>query len=143
MVNIWINHCPLDAEILDDDVCIQMKTPWKNQDDYEEQIKLNRDHEHTLPFQWNLISVEQEKSNDLTEISLEMLSSEAKAAGNYSFIVCNKEVTMRVRSTLEACHAAAEKAFKSVGKSIRLIFKKGTLTLEVGNEVEADSFNDT
>jgi len=69
MVNIWINHCPLDAEILDDDVCIQMKTPWKNQDDYEEQIKLNRDHEHTLPFQWNLISVEQEKSNDLTEIS--------------------------------------------------------------------------
>jgi hypothetical protein len=28
LVNIWINHCPLDAEPLDDEICEQLETPW-------------------------------------------------------------------------------------------------------------------
>jgi hypothetical protein len=29
MVNLWLNHCPLDAELLEDEVCEQLETPWK------------------------------------------------------------------------------------------------------------------
>jgi len=28
MVNIWLNHCPIDAEIMEDELCSQMKTPF-------------------------------------------------------------------------------------------------------------------
>lgn len=28
LVNVWLNHCPLDAELLDDDVVEQMESPW-------------------------------------------------------------------------------------------------------------------
>jgi hypothetical protein len=28
LVNIWINHCPLEAEPLEDEICEQLETPW-------------------------------------------------------------------------------------------------------------------
>ena len=28
LVNVWLNHCPLDAELLDDDIVEQMESPW-------------------------------------------------------------------------------------------------------------------
>ena len=73
MVNVWINHCPIDAEPIDDELCSQMETLfWE---DYESDTKTNKpkgmlkkgddeEYQSQPPFRWNLETVKVEQNQN-------------------------------------------------------------------------------
>lgn len=72
LVNIWINHCPLDAEPLDDEIIMQLKMPFAvKAEEHHEGDKTNDD--SSSMFQWN-------DAKDCSTLPLEIPKVSVKAA---------------------------------------------------------------
>ena len=127
MVNIWLNHCPLDADLLDDDIVSKLKTPW---DTSLEQAN----NTFKLPFQW--------KANkpDILDAPCLLGVFQADPAGSEETVICNHKVEICFNEKMETQHEISRKTTN--GSSIELTFQKGSVTLKVGDEVSDDDNED-
>lgn len=110
LVNIWLNHCPLDAELLEDVVANQLKTP-------------------TNKGLWN-ISLD---TPDDLESRLIGVDKE-DPAGEEETVICNHTVTLFYNEKMEKQHEISIEATKKK-KSYALDFSVGSLRLETGELV--------
>jgi len=162
LVNIWLNHCPIDAELLDDDLIAGMKTSWQEDctvvdgDRFEfadgavtgevpnKSYNRKRDSTtidslgYTPPFRWSLPNVTK-PDNKLPKQQITGMEDKSKWAGIETSVICNREVAMQFRSTMEDYHRVSRAAFDADGKSIELSLTEGAVHLEVGDEVEDSS----
>ncbi len=136
MVNVWLNHCPIDAELIDDDICQQMKTYWEPK---KSETNLKSDSE---PLQWTVSDPDK---------SIEVLSKEATLGKGDSdslteiieSVICNRNVTIKFRPCEETLQEIAKLAHTVEGKSIEVCFPEKALELKVGDLVaDIDDEND-
>jgi hypothetical protein len=135
MVNVWLNHCPIDAELIDDDLCTQMKTLWEcNEKIGDGGAKLKCDANYKPALCWSL--------NDVSKSSHRVIKEEIKLcdesdwAGTEECVLCNREVDVNYCATMKELHSTAQKASNAEGKSIEISFEAKVLSLKVGAEVE-------
>jgi hypothetical protein len=123
LVNIWLNHCPLDAEPLDDETLAQLTTPWGDA------ATTNQ-----APYCWkpSADSLNQVYDN-LVQVKLGPAPNGNDEAGSEEFVVCDRLVTAVYRSTMADLHAAS-----NAGAVVEVLFEKGAFTLSVGGKVEHD-----
>eukprot|EP00536_Pseudo-nitzschia_multiseries_P004627 jgi/Psemu1/302696/fgenesh1_kg.78_\ len=123
LVNVWLNHWVMDAGLLDDDVCAQLKTPWEH-----EQCNLKGDDEYRPPFVWN-------KKVDLTKVptnieKVKLAPSNVDPAGEDEIALCNHYITVKYNPLMEECHAASFS-----GSTVELELENGAISLHVGEEL--------
>jgi hypothetical protein len=123
LVNIWLNHCPLDAEPLDDEICDELKTP------FEGQGKTDKSEPFQPPFVWNDLDLV--KPAELKTIPL--MASPSDPAGEEEVVLSSRIVTVTFGASMEDFHSASAQ-----GGLVELEFGKGALSLEVGGEVPSD-----
>lgn len=125
LVNVWVNHCPIDAEILDDELCQQLETPWEVPDESKKS-----DPSYKAPFEWKNPNLS--KPDDTERVSL--IVSKDDPAGSDEVVVCERLVTFSYGPTMTDLHTAASKT--ADGASVELVLEEGALSLEVGDKVE-------
>lgn len=123
LVNVWVNHCPLDAEPLDDAVRQQLKTPF--------QVDQAKDGSTVQQaFKWN--------SSDWTkppicDAKTTLAPSSDDPAGDEEFLLCSRLVTAKYGASMKDLHEASLK-----GNVVELQFGTGALSLEVGGLVPSE-----
>lgn len=137
MVNIWLNHCPVDAEILDDETCAKMKTLWvdesPNRDNCQKKDRSEAKQNGMSAVQWNMLSVDQPKK--LLEKCLIATTTKSEGARSQQVVICNREVDIHLYASKNDCGIISRQAFQANGRSISISFGKDTLNLDVGAEV--------
>jgi hypothetical protein len=136
MVNVWINHCPIDAEVIDDDLCSKMKTYWESDKLENNGSKLKGDSNYEKPLKWSLDNIENQNKLSTKEVSLG--KGETDITETIDSVICNREVTINFRSSAETLQAIARESHECEGKSLAVQFKGKALDLVVGN-IAADS----
>lgn len=127
LVNVWLNHCPIDAEILDDDICQQMETPWQVPDESKKS-----DESYKPPFEWK--NPDLSKPDDVAKVPLKV--SKEDPAGSDEVVVCERVITFLYGPTMTELYAVANKTAK--GASVELVLGEGAMSLEVGDKVEQE-----
>lgn len=117
LVNVWLNHCPMDAELLDDDIIDQLKT--------------------APDTVWGL-SID--KPDDLAKKSLGVCTRDP--AGEEETVICGRIVTLFYNEKMGRQHDVSHST-SCERISLELEFTAGSLRLEVGgpapeNEDDAD-----
>ena len=112
LVNVWLNHCPMDAELLDDEIVDQLKTPHDKK--------------------WGL-SID--SPDNLDKKSLGVCTEDP--AGEEETVICGHVVTLFYNERMEKQHAVSQAVSKE-GKSYQLEFSTGSLRLVVGNHAPKD-----
>ena len=136
MVNVWINHCPIDAELCDEHLCTKMKTVWEPGCDgtsSKTEGRLKGDADYTPSLQVKLSSLE--KGDELQEMVLELAQRDSKNAGENHSVVCNRELDMKFSCSMKRCHKISENTYNCNGKSAVMKFEDEVLNLKVGTEV--------
>jgi len=130
MVNIWLNHCPIDAELIDDNLCSKMKIQL-NFDSGEEKVRDMKGEEiYESDFQFTLEDID--KPNSLEKEEIYIAEEEKDWAGTEEVVICNREVDFNFLSTMEALHGVSHKANCAEGKSLEIKFDVNALQLKVG-----------
>jgi hypothetical protein len=147
LVNIWINHCPLDAEPLEDDLVEQLNSSWKRD------IGQGGCEQHQINF--SLEGNDTSATNDLPIVSLQAakptspnsfaasLSSrndqnEAEPAGEEEVVIGGRLITISYGATMEAFQAASEMAAKANLGCAELELGREVIALSVGEVVDED-----
>jgi hypothetical protein len=125
LVNIWLNHCPLDAEPLDDDVCEELKTPFEGEGKTDESFQ--------PPFVWNDLDLV--KPPELKKIAL--MASSSDPAGEEEVVLSSRVVTVSFGASMEDFQRASAE-----GGLVELELGKGVISLEVGGEVQYEEDSD-
>ena len=115
LVNVWVNHCPMDAEPLDDDICEQLSTPM-------DALQCTTQ----LPERMTL-----EK-----QVCLAVSSDDP--AGEEEVVIGNRIVTACYGPSMIDLHAAA-----AMASSVEMTFGKGALCLVVGQVAPQDTEDDS
>lgn len=131
MVNIWLNHCPIDAELIDNNLCSQMKSSWE--EETKDGARLKCDSEYAPSLTWLLNDAV--KSNDLSKEKIAVEKTESKWAGREECVICNREVDMKYCCTMKDLHSTTKKAHQTEGRSLEIQFEPDVLKLEVGEEI--------
>ena len=135
MVNIWLNHCPIDADLIDETLCSQMKTKWELDEKLENGARLKGDEDDAAAsMKWALNDVSESDKLGIEEIKI--ATNESDYAGREECVICNREVEMKCSSTMANLHKASKKAQDANGKSLTIKFEPDVFQLEVGKEVE-------
>mmetsp|Transcript_15695 Transcript_15695/g.23776 ORF Transcript_15695/g.23776 Transcript_15695/m.23776 type:complete len:407 (+) Transcript_15695:229-1449(+) len=113
LVNLWLNHCPLDAELLEEEVAKKLKTPMNKK---LWQISL----ENSDKLESRLVGVDKKDP-----------------AGEEETVLCNHTLTIFYNEKMEKQHAISLEATKE-GKSFELSFSEGALRLETGGQIDDD-----
>lgn len=139
LVNIWLNHCPIDAEILDDEVVSKLTTSTVWEDQSKE--KLKADESYTQSFQCLIKDI---AAPDELGGGLKLKSAAAKSDGpagvEEDLVICNRHITMRFGATMKDFHDASSIA--AVTGSAEITMGEGVISLEVGNEATSDEEDD-
>ena len=114
LVNVWVNHCPLDAEPLDDDVCSQLKTP-------SDALRLKQ----PLPKEMAI------------EKMVRLTLSNDDPAGEEEVVIGDRIVTAHYAPTMDELHEATTSA-----SAVVLEFEKDALKLVVGGLAPQDEDED-
>ena len=143
LVNIWLNHCPLESEPLDSELVEKLTTPWEDDTDKEEDSKnkLKIGDPFVQPFQWN---VEKMDSPDILNrsVSLVVASKESGGpAGDEHTVICNRNVDIVFGASMADFHNASTLAAEGNG-SIAIDLQDGVIALVVGKEVSSDEDDD-
>ena len=144
LVNIWVNHCPLDAEPLEDDICQQLTPPIKTTNDTKN--KSNDQNGETnettknvsLPF-LSSKGMPLDQSPKCHKVVLSPCPSDP--AGEEEFVLCGRLVTAKYEASMEALHQASIGA-PANDDLVELDFQDGALVLEVGDMVEEEDDDD-
>eukprot|EP00804_Cyclotella_cryptica_P027290 CCRYP_014391-RA/>CCRYP_014391-RA protein AED:0.04 eAED:0.04 QI:171/1/1/1/1/1/2/56/452 len=133
LVNIWLNHCPIDADILDEDVVSKLTTVWENPTNG----KTKADESYCPPFKWNLkdVSVPDDLGEAVT-LTAAPTESDGPAGVEEDLVICNRQITMIFGATMESFHDVSN--FAAMKGSAEITMGNGVLTLGVGNEVNSD-----
>ena len=136
MVNVWLNHCPIDAELIDDELCSKMKTYWE-QNDEGSRLKGDSDYQH--PFEWTLSDTSSGKTDlQIRDLSVEKADSAKSISEVIDSVICNREVTINFRPSEQTLNEIANQVHHCEGKSLEVKFDKNDLELMVGKVVEDD-----
>lgn len=141
MVNIWLNHCPLESEPLEYEVIDKLTTPWedtKSGDNAKRNLKLGDP--IIPPFRWDV--------NDITcadelskTISLARASEGSGGpAGVEDCVICNRHVDISFGASKDDFHNASKLAAEEGCMPIEM--EDGVFTLVVGKEVSSDEEDD-
>ncbi|KAL7488391.1 hypothetical protein ACHAW6_013975 [Cyclotella cf. meneghiniana] len=133
LVNIWLNHCPIDADILDEDVVSKLTTVWED----PKQGEMKADESFTTPFQWNLkdVSVPDELGEVVT-LTAASTESDGPAGVEEDLVICNRQITVMFGATMKSFHDASK--FAAIKGSAEITMGHGVLTLGIGSEVNSD-----
>ena len=119
LVNIWLNHCPLDAEPLDEDVIQQLKVPF--------------DGEKSSSFSWNTSF---DASSSPQKLTLD--ADVEDPAGEEETVICGRRVNIFYNPNMDLMHGLA-----SSGSLLELDLGKGAVSIQVGTvQEESDGEND-
>ncbi|KAL3942658.1 MAG: hypothetical protein SGBAC_003177 [Bacillariaceae sp.] len=124
LVNIWLNHWVLDAALLDDEICSKLKTPWE-----ETGGNLKGDDSYKPPFVWKNVDLGQAPAIETQKLA----PSTVDPAGEDEIALCNYNVTVKYNPTMAECHVAS-----ALAPTSELELEKGTITLQVGEELPSD-----
>jgi hypothetical protein len=119
LVNIWINHCPLDAEPLEESVIEKLVTPFKE----------------SAAFTWTS-ELLLDQSTPCTTIPLKANASDP--AGEEEFVLCSHLVTAKYGASMDDFHASCQVD----DDLIELELGTGVMTLQVGGQVQDDDDDD-
>jgi hypothetical protein len=165
LVNIWINHCPLDAEPLDDEICEQLKTPWDwwspaaakdkkaqsggdptTEQDGEANIVAAAETTKTPVFAWNddvrvdeppvMESTQLQKWSSVKDVKDDVRQF-LEPAGEEEVVICSRLVTVKYESTLEDLRQAT-----AMAGIVEMEFEEGALIIQVGEKVESEDEDD-
>ena len=114
LVNVWINHCPLDAEPLDDEICQQL-LPVRPID---------------KPFFVWKDAMSLDQPMEFSCAKLTKHGDDGEAAGEEEFVVCDRLVTIKYESTLDDLHDVV-----ASGETVELSIEPGAVHLMVGEEL--------
>mmetsp|Transcript_7773 Transcript_7773/g.21681 ORF Transcript_7773/g.21681 Transcript_7773/m.21681 type:complete len:465 (+) Transcript_7773:78-1472(+) len=134
LVNVWVNHCPMDAEPLDDEICQQL-TPFE-EDKKEDDTAAAKTKETTTKksiFEWTKADLG--VATKMTKVPLH--SSQDDPAGEEEVVVCSRLVSIKYNPTMEALHKASNDAACAGGFAL-LDLQKSSIIIEVGEEVQED-----
>jgi len=142
LVNIWINHCPLDPEPLDDEICERLKTPCQKTEgggSAEKDSAATDSSTAICAFTWN-----DNKDNPIDfnvppacpKISLTAAYS-SDPAGSEEFVLCSHHVAAKYGAAMKDFHHVAKQ-----GDLVELELGEGVLTLEVGDAVSVAEDDD-
>lgn len=120
LVNVWVNHCPLDAEPLEDEVCESLQAIWTGS---------NKDDSGPM-FEWG--QVDFDKSPTVKKFSLS--PDEEDPAGEEEVVVCNRLVTIIYGVSMDDLHKASES-----NSMVELEINQGAISLKVGDEIEEEN----
>ena len=135
MVNVWLNHCPIDAEPIDDDLCSKMNTRWESSDQNgHDGANLKADADYKPAIHW-LLSDVSKSSHDVIKEEIKVCD-ESNWAGTEECVICNREVDIKYCASMKDLHKTAQKAHDVEGKSIEICFEENVFSLEVGAEVQ-------
>lgn len=126
LVNIWLNHCPLDAELLEEEFLEKLVTPWQV-DNYGDD-----ESNKTVGFNWNESFSPANKDSDPFEKAT-LVISESDPAGEEEVVICNHLVTIKYGATMKKLHEVTNK-----GSLVELEFGRGALSLDVGDMVQEE-----
>jgi len=138
LVNIWLNHCPLDAELLDQDVCDQLQTPW-NSTTTEDVVSLlgdkrkkqDQDDNNTVVFQWIATTT---VPDDIPTVTLEAATNnKVKKMICEETTLCHHNVTFALLCSSAASKEVATKVGVD-GSSVQIQFQKDAFQIIVGDE---------
>jgi len=135
LVNIWINHCPIDADLLDAEDAYAMKTLFKESDWRNDAGLID-----TRPIEFNIFDIDKPDKVSCVDFTLPTDKGE-EAAGTDECVLCNHEVDMVFGASMSMAHTASAIASSTPGRSAQIKFQPGSLSLVVGKEVE-DSDDD-
>jgi hypothetical protein len=138
LVNIWLNHWVMDAALLDEEVCAQLKTPWKKEsNDKGSNDKGNfiqgdvKDSGNALqPFTWNK-AIDFSKAPSVSTISLK--PSNVDPAGEDEITLCNHHVTVFYNPLMSECHKASQLA-----PSVEMQLQDKTIRLRVDGPLKEE-----
>lgn len=130
LVNIWLNHCPLDAELLDDDVIAQFQTPWKTTDTNSSTTgTTTNDDSLTVPlFSWYDLDLEHPTACQKVSLS----ASQSDPAGTEEVVICGRLVTVNYGASMSDFRNASTKN----GGLVELELGPDVISLVVGDKVE-------
>lgn len=119
LVNIWVNHCPLDAEPLDDDICKDLVTPFSEKVD--------------LAFQWQDPDLSQATVFHKSTIS----NRSDDPAGEEEIVICKRLVSIHYNDSMEKLHSES-------GKSglVEVDVGDNAIVVKVGDEVDSSDDDD-
>ncbi|KAG7370703.1 hypothetical protein IV203_019273 [Nitzschia inconspicua] len=126
LVNVWLNHWVMDAALLDEEVCAQMKTPWEDPNSI-----LKQGDSYTPPFSWNAAADLSKPSQISSKVKLE--PSSVDPAGEDDITLCNHHVTVRYNPLMAECHGASNQS-----STVELELARDAIQLEVGDALEDD-----
>jgi hypothetical protein len=134
LVNIWLNHCPLDAEPLEDDVVEQLQS---NRQSDVEQVQAD---ETVTGFSWNDSTFNLDKAPECRTLSLNV--SSANPAGEDEVVLCGRIVTITYGAAMEKLHSSAEVAASCRSHLLELVCGPGALSIQVGEECPSEEDGD-
>lgn len=114
MVNVWLNHCPLDAEPLEEEVIAKLKAP----------------HGKSASFSWQS---EIDWSSKINPETIKIGKHKDDPAGSEEVVICNRVVTITYGASMESLHKAS-----STAGLLQIDFDDDALSLFVGGAVEED-----
>jgi len=135
LVNIWLNHCPIDSEPLEDDLVKKLTTPWEAPIPEDTNLKAG---DPIIPaFKWNVndIDTPDKLSNS---ISLSRASDSEEPAGEEGVVICNREVDILFGASMKDYHDASKQAASAEGGSLPIDMGEGVFSLKVGKEASSD-----
>ncbi len=137
MVNVWLNHCPIDAEPINDTLCSLMKTQWDLLADGngDSRKNLKKDADFVPGLEWSSQKAPVHKKNaenDLLKAKVQLAADQSQRAGTEEVILCNREVDVLFGSTKNDLYEVTKKAQGERGKSLEIQFDKKSLQLKVG-----------
>jgi hypothetical protein len=134
LVNVWLNHCPLDAELLDDEIVQQMEAPWgdatKPSDLFAWNDKADMTQESKLPCA-EVVPVPNREKAAAQEDELED-----------EIVLCNHQVLVKYGATMEDYHSIAQTLINdkpAAATSVAVQLGNGAITLHVGDPVPPES----
>ena len=138
LVNIWLNHCPLESELLEDELLDKMTTPWEDDAQSEGTAKgLKSDESYRPPFEWNVNNIDTpDMMNNTT--SLSKVSETGEPAGVEEAVICNRHVDILFGASMEDFHNASKLAASADGGSMPIQMENDVISLKVGKEVSSD-----
>ncbi len=138
LVNIWLNHCPLESEPLESEIVENLTTPWEDTDmakDSKNNLKAGEP--SVQPFQWNAKKIDSPDVLNKTT-SLAVASKESgHTAGEEHAVICNRNVDILFGASMTDFHNASRLAAEGNG-SIAIDLQDGVITLVVGKELSSD-----
>jgi len=137
MVNIWLNHCPLESGPLDDDVLEKLTTPWEDaQEEGNAKGNLKVGDPFVPPFQWNVDDIDAPDKTDKTASLARASNENGGPAGVEDTVICNRHVDISFGASIEDFHRVSKLAAEDGSMPIEM--EDGVFTLKVGKEASSD-----